>query len=103
ERGIHFQIESNLVQPRRILVERRKNHVPELVRGQFYLALTRTSDRSPELRVVTGCKRKREPEPESVVAQFDSCEDLEINGHGLLRADIADGEVHNSVAVVARE
>ena len=42
ERGIHFQIESDLVQPRRILVERRKNHVAELVGRQFHLALART-------------------------------------------------------------
>ena len=99
----HRDVESNLMQRIRVLPESWKKHVAELIGRQFHLAFLFGDSGRFHARVVCRRKRERKTKAESVVAQLDAGQQLQIHRNGLVGSNISNRQIHHAITVLARE
>ena len=97
------EFETDLVKPGGVLAKTGKKHVAKLIRREFHFTFSRLRHRGLRARVISGREGERKTEAETVVSQFHSAQDLEMDGDRLLGPDIADREIHHAVSVCPRQ
>ena len=103
QNAVYEEVESRLMMERGVLAKAWQKHVSEFFGRQFELALSRRGERGFGARMIGRRQSERKPEPETIIAQLDACQDFEINAYGLARPDIAHVEIDQAIAVLARE
>jgi hypothetical protein len=97
------QVETHLVQGIRLLAERRENYIAELFGRLLHLAFYLRDECDPCVRVVCRRERERKAKPEPAVIQLDSREKFQVHRDDLIRPQIADGQIHDAIAVLLRQ